>query len=115
MILRKIIWRFPSCSIPPYHKPWLKLRENYHPRLMVRKSKLDELRANVEKEKDSKAYRLYEYLLGVKLTCIDGIDFATERGNEFTEGGWGQVIISPKGRTTRTKFKIVMEIEDDEL
>ena len=38
----------------PYHKPWLKPRENYHPRLMVRKSKLDELRKNVEKEKKVK-------------------------------------------------------------
>ena len=43
---------------------------------------------------------------------IDGINFATDRGNKFTEAGWGQVIISPKKQTTNTKFKIRMEICD---
>jgi hypothetical protein len=42
----------------------------------------------------------------------DGIQFDTDRGNEFTEAGWGEVIISPKAQTTHTKFKIVMEICD---
>ena len=61
----------------PYHKPWLKPRGNYHPRLMVRKSRLDELRQNVELEKNSNAYRFYRQLLDLKLTCIGG---TPERG-----------------------------------
>jgi hypothetical protein len=44
---------------------------------------------------------------------IDGVQFDTARGNEFTEGGWGQVVISPKNQTTHTKFKVRMEILDD--
>lgn len=58
--------------ISPYHKPWLTPKSGSHPRLMVRKSRLNELRANVEKEKDSNAYHFYQQLLGLRLTCIGG-------------------------------------------